>query len=112
MDYLILRFYFLCFDLPEIPIHIEWFDDPDTLDEKFDTFLAEYFKTKVEIDTLNGEITIPYQFEYYQEDFGGTIDFWLKYIWEWFNNCEFDVDEITNLVNKKALSIKYSEQFQ
>ena len=110
MDYLILRFYFLCFDLPEIPIHIEWFDDPDTLDEKFDYFLTEYFNAKVEIDTMNEDISLPRVFETYRNDFGGTNDSVLKFIWGWYQNNQFDLDQIIKLVNRKSLMIKYADE--
>ena len=98
---------FICFDFPEVPIHIECFDDPDTLDEKFDLFLSEYFNTKVEIDTVNQDISLPHVFNSYKSDFGSTNESILKYIWKWYNNSQFELSEIIKLINKNNLIIKF-----
>lgn len=100
---------FLCLDLPEVPEHIECFDDPDTLDEKLDYFLTEYFNVKVEIDTMNEEITLPKVIEKYKGDLGGSDEQALKFIWNWYQNNEFDLDQIIKLVSRKTLMIRYEE---
>jgi hypothetical protein len=101
---------FLCLDRGQIPEAIECFDDPDTLDEKFDYFLTAYFKEKIEIDSMNEEITLPTVFDTYKGDFGGTDEKVLKFIWNWYQNSEYDLDDIIKLVSKKSLMIKYDDQ--
>jgi hypothetical protein len=100
---------FLCLDLPEVPEHIDCFDDPDTLNEKFDGFLAEYFNVKVEIDTMNEEISLPKVMEKYKSDLGGSDENLLSFIWEYYQNNEFELDHIIKLVNKRNMIIKYEE---
>lgn len=103
------RILFLCNDLPEVPIHIECFDDPYTLDEKFDYFLSEYFLAKIEIDPVNQDISLPKVFEKYAGDFGGTYESVLKFIWRWYDNSQYTLDQILKLVSKKSLMIKYED---
>jgi len=99
----------LCLDLPEVLEHIECFDDPDTMDEKFEYFLTEYFNYKVEIDTMNEEITLPTVFEKYRGDFGGNEEQVLKFIWNWYQNNEFELEQVIKLVGRKTLMIRYED---
>ena len=104
------RILFVCLDKGQVPESIECFDDPETLDDKFDELLNIYFNEKVEIDMINEEITLPTVFEDYKEDFGGTDEKVLKFIWDWYENCEYELEDIIKLVNKKSLMIKYDDQ--
>lgn len=101
------RILFLCLDLPQVMEHIECFDDPDTMDEKLNFYLREYFNTKVELDTLNSEIIIPGIFETYYNDFGGTDEAILRFIWNWFDNTECSIEEILQM-SRTSLQIKYN----
>jgi hypothetical protein len=85
------RILFLCIDLPEIPEHIECFDSPETVNEKLSTFLAEYFRQKVDIDMINEEITLPKVIETYKSDFGSDEDV-LRFIWNWYENYDYDIE--------------------
>ena len=100
---------FLCLDLPEVPEHIECFDDPETLDEKFTCFLEEYFNIKVEVDTMNEEISLPKVIENYKCDLGGSDESILSFIWKFYQNNEFELDYIIKLVSKRNMIIKYDE---
>jgi hypothetical protein len=97
---------FLCLDLPQVMEHIECFDSPDTLGEKFNFYLREYFNCKVELDSLNCEIVLPSIFETYYNDFGGNDESILRFIWNWFDNTEYSIEEILK-VSKSKLQIKY-----
>lgn len=103
------RILFLCLDMPQAPEHIECFDDPDTLEEKLDYFLGEYFNVKIEIDTMNEEITLPRVIETYKGDIGGTDEQVLKFIWNWYQSGEFELDQVIKLVNRKTLMIRYED---
>jgi len=104
------RILFVCLDKGQIPESIEVFDDPDTLDDKFDELLIGYFNEKVEIDTTNEEITLPTVFQDYRDDFGGSDEKVLRFIWDWYENNEYELEDIIKLVNKKSLMIKYDDQ--
>ena len=104
------RILFVCLDRGQIPESIEVFDDPDTLDDKFDELLTGFFSEKVEIDTTNEEITLPTVFEDYRDDFGSSDEKILRFIWDWYENGEFDLEDIIKLVNRRSLMIKYDDQ--
>lgn len=106
-DYFDQRILFLCLDLPQAMEHIECFDDPDTIDDKLNYYMREYMNVKIELDTFNEEIIVPAIFETYYSDFGGTDEWILKFIWNWYDNVELNIDEILKLNKSKMLSIKY-----
>ncbi len=85
------RLLYLCIDLPDIPEHIECFDSPETVSDKLSEFLKEYFNQKVEIDTMNEEITLPKVIETYKDDFGSDEDI-LRFVWAWYQNYEYDIE--------------------
>lgn len=101
------RILFLCLDLPQVMEHIECFDDPDTMDEKLNFYLKEYLNWKVEFDTFNNEITLPSILETYYSDFGGTDEWILRFIWTWFDNSEYSIEDVLKLQRSK-LQIKYN----
>ena len=58
-------------DFPEIIEHTDTFTSEDTLSEKLDEFVGEILNAKVNIDTIQGEITLPKVFSTYRGDFHG-----------------------------------------
>jgi len=101
------RILFVCFDKGQVPESVEWFDDPDTLEEKLNEILSTYLNDKVEIDPTNEEVTLPTIFEEYSADMGGSEEKVLRFIWNWYENNEFDLDDLIKLVKKKSIIIKY-----
>lgn len=95
------RILFLCLDLPQVMEHIEYFDNPDTMDNKLNTYLREYFNVKVEVDTINEELLMPDIFQTYGSDFGSK-EVILEFISKYFDNSEYDIQEVG-----KSLSIKF-----
>jgi hypothetical protein len=85
--------------------HIECFDDPETVCDKFNYYLSEYFNCKVSLDTLGLEITLPSIFKTYYNDFGNDEQI-LRFIWHWKDNTDYTIDEILK-VSKTKLQIKY-----
>lgn len=102
------RILFLCIDIPDVPEHIECFDSPDTINEKLNGFLKMYFEQKIEVDTMNEEITLPKVIETYKSDFGSEEDI-LRFVWNWYENYEFDIEQIVKVVKRKQLMIKYDQ---
>lgn len=70
---------------------MEVFDDPETLNEKLDSYLWEKFSSCIEIDTMNEEITLPKIFETYKSDFGTDEDV-LRFAWNYNPSCKFDIE--------------------
>ena len=102
------RILFLWLDLPQSMEHIECFDDPDTIDDKLNYYMREYMNVKIELDTFNEEIIVPSIFETYYSDFGGTDEWILRFIWNWYDNVELSIEEILKLNKSKMLNIKYT----
>ena len=69
-------------------------------------FVKDFLSSRVEIDTMNEEITLPKLFETYKDDFG-TEEEALRFIWNYLDNCKFDVEQIIKVVKKKNMMIKY-----
>jgi hypothetical protein len=70
--------------LPEKPETIECFEDSTCLNEQLDKFCEVYFKEKVNINMMNGEIILPKVLETYKADFGGSDESVLKIVFKFF----------------------------
>lgn len=101
------RILFVCLDKGQIPESVEIFDDPDTLEEKLDEIVSTFLHEKVEIDPTNEEITLPTLLEEYSHDMGGSTKEVLKFIWNWYENNEYDLEDVIRLVERKTLMINY-----
>ena len=99
------RIIFICKNFPEVPEHIECFDDPETLDEKFSSFLKDYFDSKVVIDTENDKIRLPKIIENYKYDIGDNGESVLSFILKYYQNKE--IDDVNELLSKPNMIIKY-----
>lgn len=58
---------------------------------------------------MNEEITLPKVMERYKYDLGGSDENILNFIWEYYQNSEFELDQIIKLVKKRSMIIKYEE---
>ena len=89
------RINFICLDYPDFLEHIDSFDGSteEKLDECIEQFVSEIINAKVNIDTDQGEISLPKVLEIYKADFGGTDDAVLQFVFHYLED-EFDYDSI------------------
>lgn len=68
--------------------------------------MKDFLATRVDIDTMNEEITLPSLFETYRDDFGSEEEV-IRFVWNYMDNTKFDVEQIVKVVKKKNMMIKY-----
>lgn len=100
------RILFLCLDSPDIPEEVVTFDSSETLNEKLGAFLGDTFARIIEIDTMNEEITMPKLIETYKSDFGSDEEV-LRFVWNWFESYDYDIEQVVKVVKRRGLMIKY-----
>ena len=102
------RINFICLDYPDLLEHIDSFDgsSEEKLDECMEQFVSEIINAKVNIDTDQGEISLPKVLEIYKADFGGTDDSILQFVFRYLEE-EYDYESILNQVSNKSILIKY-----
>jgi len=55
------RINFVCLDFPDIVEHTDTFISEEDLNERLDKFVAEILNAKVNVDTVQAEVTLPKQ---------------------------------------------------
>lgn len=55
------RINFVCMDFPDIVEHTDTFTSEEDLNERLDKFVAEILNAKVNVDTVQAEVTLPKQ---------------------------------------------------
>ena len=68
--------------------------------------MKDFLQNRVDIDTMNEEITLPSLFETYRADFGTDEDV-IWFVWSYLDNTKFDVEQIVKVIKKKNMMIKY-----
>ncbi len=82
------------------------FESPETLNDKLNQFVKDFLVSRVDVDTMNEEITLPSIFETYKDDFGTEEDI-IRFVWNYMDNSKFEVEQIVKVVKKKNMMIKY-----
>ena len=85
------RINFVCSDFPDTVEHTDSFTSDDDLNDKLDQFVSEILNDKVNIDYMQGEVVVPKCFQTYRDDFGGSDETILKFIFKYFK-AEVDED--------------------
>ena len=101
------RVNFVALDMPELPEQIECFENGEVIDKKLRDFVSEYLSGKVTIDAMNGEISLPKILETYREDFGGSDEKIVNFVWNFYENDEYDIEQVLREVKKKTLMLRY-----
>jgi hypothetical protein len=109
------RINFVCSDFPDVIEHTDTFASEDDLNEHLDMFVAEILNAKVNIDTIQGEITVPKVMSTYRHDLcnngGGSDESILRFVFKYFNcQQQADLDEesvIREVCHKKSMIIRY-----
>ena len=60
------------------------FPSDETLDEKLDSFVTEILNAKVNIDQMQGEVALPKMMHTYKDDFGGSDEAILRFVFRYF----------------------------
>ena len=92
------RINFVCSDFPDIVEHTDSFTSEDSLNDSLDQFVSEILNAKVNIDTIQGEITLPKVLNTYKYDFcNGADEGMLRFVFKYFScsGSGVDVDEET-----------------
>ena len=77
------RINFICLDFPDFVEHIQVIsgDSQKELYESLDNFVGEIINAKVTINETHGELAVPKLMETYKDDFGGTDETLLEFIY-------------------------------
>ena len=68
-------------------------------------FVGEIINAKVTINVVHGELAVPKLMETYKNDFGGTDETLLNFIYQFLDNPEIDQDQALRQVIEKSLWI-------
>ena len=80
------RINFVCSDFPDIVEHTDSFASEDDLNERLDQFVAEILNAKVNIDTIQSEVTLPKVLNMYKYDFcNGSDEGILRFVFKYYN---------------------------
>ena len=66
----------------------------EELDQSMDKYVSEIINAKVNIDQDEGVITLPQVFEAYKNDFGGTEEAMITFIFKYLE-CDIDLETVT-----------------
>jgi hypothetical protein len=64
--------------------HIDSFPSEDELNSKLDSFVAEVINAKVNFDSMQGELSLPKVLLTYKEDFGGSDQSILNFVFKYY----------------------------
>lgn len=105
------RMNFVCQDFPDIVEHTDSFESEEDLNERLDSFVSEILNAKVNVDTIQSEITLPKLLSTYKYDFcNGTDEGLLRFIFKYYNCSGSDIDDetvIREVCQKKTMIIRY-----
>jgi hypothetical protein len=92
--------------------HTDTFASEDDLNERLDQFVAEILNAKVNIDTIQGEITLPKVLSVYKYDFcNGSDEGILRFVFKYYNcSQQTDSDDetiIRDVCQKRTMIIRF-----
>ena len=84
------------------------FPSEEDLTEKLDAFVSEIINAKVNVDTIQGEMTLPKVLNTYRADFGGNDENILKFVFKYYQQGEIEEETaIRDICHKKSMIIRY-----
>jgi hypothetical protein len=105
------RINFVCQDFPDIVEHTDSFESEEDLNDRLDAFVSEILNAKVNVDTIQSEITLPKLLSTYKYDFcNGADEGLLRFIFKYYNCSGSDIDNetvIREVCHKKTMIIRY-----
>jgi NIMA (never in mitosis gene a)-related kinase len=103
------RINFVCLDFPEIAEHTDCFPSEDDLNDRLDSFVLEILNAKVNVDTIQGEITLPKLLNTYKYDFcNGADEGMLRFVFRYYHHPDIEDEQIIkDVCNKKTMIIRY-----
>ena len=102
------RINFVCIDFPDLVEHLDSFPSEEDLMEKLDQFVSEIINAKVNVDAIQGEITLPKVLNVYRADFEGSDEAVLKFVFKYYQQGEIDEDTaLKEICYKKTMIIRY-----
>ena len=104
------RVNFVCLDLPDIVEHTDSFASEEDLNERLDKFVAEILNAKVNVDTVQGEITLPKLLQTYKNDFcNGTDEGLLRFVFKYYSCGSEAEDEavVKEVCQRKTMIIRF-----
>jgi len=80
-------------------------DDREELYDSLNNFVGEIINAKVTISHVHGEFAIPKLMDSYRDDFGGTDESQLEFIYKYLDNPEIDMTRALQQIVEKSLFI-------
>lgn len=77
----------------------------EELFESLNNFVGEIINAKVTIDVNHGEFAVPKLIETYKEDFGGTDESLLEFLYKYLDNPEIEMGRAVQQIVEKTLFI-------
>ena len=78
-------------------------EDQEEVLESIDSFVGEIINAKVVF--RDGEIRVPRLMEIYKDDFGGTDETLLEFIYKYHDNPEIEMNQAFHQIKEKSLWI-------
>ena len=73
--------------------------------ESLNNFVGEIINANVTINVVRGEFAVPKLMETYKDDFGGTDENLLEFIYKYLDNPEIDMSQAFSQIAEKSLWI-------
>lgn len=87
---------------------MDYFPSEDDLTEKLDQFVSEIINAKVNVDTIQGEMTLPKVLNVYRTDFGNTDENILRFVFKYYQQGEIDEETaVKDVCHRKSMIIRY-----
>ena len=101
------RMLFICLEFPDFVEHIQVItgEDQEELYESLNNFVGEIINAKVAISLVHSEFAVPKLMDTYRDDFGGTDETLLEFIYKYLDNPEIDMSRALQQIVEKSLFI-------
>lgn len=88
------RINFICLDFPDFVEHIEVIhgEDQDQLNQSLNEFVGEILNAKVVVNLMNDEFVVPALVKTYRDDFGGSDQSIIEFIYGYLENPDISLD--------------------
>lgn len=80
-------------------------EDQEDLYESLNNFVGEIINAKVSINLVHGEFAVPKLMETYRDDFGGTDENVLEFIYKYLDNPEIEMSQALQQIVDHSLVI-------
>ena len=80
-------------------------DSQEELYESLNNFVGEIINAKVTINETHGELAVPKLMETYKDDFGGSDETLLEFIYKYLDNPEIEMGQAMRQIVEKSLFI-------